>query len=73
MVQAAGNLSVSVPVRVLTADSLPIRVLALNVDLIPLDGSPAITNTVAFSPAAGLGLAGHGRVAGRGKLRRRLA
>ena len=55
VVQAGGNLSVSVPVRVLAADSLPIRVLAVNVDLVPLDGSPAITNTVNFSPAAGLG------------------
>jgi sugar lactone lactonase YvrE len=55
VVQTGGNLSVSVPIRVLAADSLPIRVLAVNVDLVPLDGSPAITNTVNFSPAAGLG------------------
>jgi sugar lactone lactonase YvrE len=55
VVQAGGNLTVSVPVRVVAADSLPIRVLAINVDLVPLDGSPAITNTVNFSPAAGLG------------------
>ncbi len=55
VVQAGGNLSVSVPVRVLTAESLPIRVLAINVDLVPLDGSPAITNAVNFSPAAALG------------------
>jgi hypothetical protein len=54
-VQAGGSLSVQVPVRVLAADSLPIRVLAMNVDIIPLDGSPAVTNTVTFSPAAGLG------------------
>ena len=55
VVQAGGSLSVSVPIRVLAADSLPIRVLAINVDLVPLDGSPAITNTVNFSPAASLG------------------
>jgi hypothetical protein len=54
-VQAGGNLTVQVPVRVLAADSLPICVLAMNVDLVPLDGSPAITNAVTFSPAAGLG------------------
>jgi sugar lactone lactonase YvrE len=55
IVQAGGNQTVSVPVRVLAADSLPIRVLAMNVDVIPLDGSPAVTNAVSFSPAAGLG------------------
>jgi hypothetical protein len=54
-VQAGGGLTVQVPVRVLAADSLPIRVLMMNVDLIPLDGSPAITNAVTFSPADGLG------------------
>ena len=54
-VQAGGNQTVQVPVRILAADSLPIRVLALNVDIVPLDGSPAVTNTVAFTPAAGLG------------------
>jgi sugar lactone lactonase YvrE len=55
IVQAGGSLNVQVPVRVLAADSLPIRVLAMNVDIVPLDGSPAVTNTVTFSPAAGLG------------------
>ncbi len=55
VVQAGGNQTVSVPVRVLAADPLPIRVLMLNVDVIPLDGSPAVTNAVAFSPAAVLG------------------
>jgi len=54
-VQAGGSLTVQVPVRVLAADSLPIRVLAMNVDIVPLDGSPAITTPVTFSPAAGLG------------------
>jgi len=54
-VQAGGSQTVQVPIRVLAADSLPIRVLALNVDLIPLDGSPALINAVTFSPAAGLG------------------
>jgi len=54
-VQTGGSLNVQVPVRVLAADSLPIRVLAVNVDVIPLDGSPVITNTVTFSPAKDLG------------------
>ncbi|MGD1083198.1 MAG: hypothetical protein ABSA47_00445 [Verrucomicrobiota bacterium] len=55
-VQAAAGQTVQVPIRVLAADPVyPIRVLALNVDLIPLDGSPAVTNTITLSPGAGLG------------------
>ena len=55
IVQAGGSRTVQVPLRVLAADSLPVSVLAINVDLVPLDGSPAITNTITFSPAASLG------------------
>jgi sugar lactone lactonase YvrE len=55
-IQAAAGQTVQVPIQVLAADPVyPIRVLALNVDLIPLDGSPAITNTVTVTPAATLG------------------
>jgi sugar lactone lactonase YvrE len=50
------NLAVQVPVRVLVADSTyPVRVMALNVDVVPLDGSPALTSPVVFNPSAGLG------------------
>jgi len=55
VVQAGGSQTVEVPVRVLAADSLPIRVLMMNVDVVPLDGSPALTSAVTFSPDAGLG------------------
>ena len=55
IVQAGGSRTVQVPFRVLAADSLPVSVLAINVDLVPLDGSPPVTDTVTFSPAASLG------------------
>jgi sugar lactone lactonase YvrE len=55
-VQATAGQTVQVPIRVLAADPIyPIRVLALNVDVLPLDGSPALTNTVTLSPADALG------------------
>jgi sugar lactone lactonase YvrE len=55
-VQSGGKLSVQVPVRVLGADPVyPLRVLMLNVELEPLDGSPAITNAVSFATGANLG------------------
>ncbi len=43
------------PVRVLAADTLPVRVFMLNVDIDPLDGSPAITSAATFSPVTNLG------------------
>jgi hypothetical protein len=54
-VQAGGNLTVQVPIRVLAADTLPIRVAMLNVEIDPLDGSPAITNLISFSAVTNLG------------------
>src|SRR5665213_2464903 len=54
---AGGNFSVSVPVRVLAADILPLRVFMFNVEVDPLDGSPPITTPVTFSPATALGSA----------------
>jgi len=47
--------TVTIPVRVVVADSLPITVLAVNVDIVPLDGSPPIVTPVSFSAASGLG------------------
>ncbi len=55
-VQSGGNLTVQVPIRVLAADAMPIRVTMLNVEVDPLDGSPALANALAFSPASGLGV-----------------
>jgi hypothetical protein len=54
-VQAGANLTVQVPIRVLAADTLPIRVAMLNVEIDQLDGSPAITNLISFSASTNLG------------------
>jgi len=54
-VQAGGNLTVQVPIRVLAADPLPIRVTMLNVEIDPLDGSPPIVSAVSFSAVTNLG------------------
>jgi hypothetical protein len=55
-VQGAGGSTVQVPVRVLSPSSYPIRVLMLNVDVVPLDGSPAVTNAIGFTGVGNLGL-----------------
>lgn len=55
-IQSGGSLTVQVPIRVLAADAVyPIRVTMLNVEIDPLDGSPAITNGLIFSPVSNLG------------------
>jgi sugar lactone lactonase YvrE len=54
-IQAGGNLTVHVPIRVLAADTLPVRVALLNVEIDPLDGSPPITSLISFSAATNLG------------------
>jgi sugar lactone lactonase YvrE len=56
-VQTGGNPSAQVPIRVLAGDPLPVRVFMLNVDIQPLDGSPAITSTATFTPSTNLGAA----------------
>jgi hypothetical protein len=53
-VQAGGSLNLQIPVRVLAADSMPVRVAMLGVEIDPLDGSPPITNAITFTPAIGL-------------------
>ncbi|HEX4122203.1 MAG TPA: hypothetical protein VH619_16420 [Verrucomicrobiae bacterium] len=53
-VVTGGSLNVQVPIRVLSADALPLRVLMFNVEIDPLDGSPAITNAVSFSAVTNL-------------------
>ena len=49
------NLTAQVPIRVLAADPLPLRVLMLNVHIEPLDGSPAIKSSATFSPVTNVG------------------
>jgi hypothetical protein len=54
-VQTGGSLTVQVPIRVLAADTLPICVAMLHVEIDPLDGSPPITNLISFSAVTNLG------------------
>ena len=53
-VQAGASRNLQIPVRVLAADTMPIRVAMLGVEIDPLDGSPPVTNAVTFTPAPGL-------------------
>jgi len=53
-VQQSGG-TVQVPVRVLAADTLPITVMMLHVEIDPLDGSPPITDAISFSASTNLG------------------
>jgi sugar lactone lactonase YvrE len=54
-IQAGANRTVQVPIRVLAAANLPVRVFMFNAVIQPLDGSPAITTAVSFSAATNLG------------------
>jgi hypothetical protein len=50
-----GNLTVHVPVRLTAGDTRPLRVMALDLQVQPLDGSPAVTAAVTFSAVTNLG------------------
>lgn len=54
-VVASANQTVSIPVRILAADSLPVSTLMLRVEVDALDGSPMITNQIGFSANTNLG------------------
>jgi len=54
IVAAAGS-TVQVPIRVHITGGLPIRIAMLNVTVQALDGSPVLTQSIALTPAAGLG------------------
>lgn len=54
-IQSTAGATVQVPVRASIVGNLPIKVMALNIDVVPLDGSPSITVPVVFNPASGLG------------------
>ena len=47
--------TLQVPITAQIVGAYPLRVLALNITVKPLDGSPVITDPVQFTPAAGLG------------------
>jgi len=47
--------TLQIPISARMTGTQPIRVLALNLTVQPLDGSPAISQPIQFSPASGLG------------------
>jgi hypothetical protein len=47
--------TIQIPITASVFGNYPLRILGLNLTVHPLDGSPAITQAVQFTPAAGLG------------------
>lgn len=47
--------TIQIPINAQIFGDYPLRVLGLNLNVVPLDGSPAITSQVTFTPVAGLG------------------
>lgn len=53
--QGAAGQVMRLPIRLDLAGSLPARVLMINLNVLPLDGSPPLTTPLKFTPAAALG------------------
>ena len=53
--QAAAGHTIQIPVTASVFGSYPLRVAMLNISVVPLDGSPALTVPISFSPGAALG------------------
>lgn len=53
--QAAPGQTISVPVRASVSGDLPVKVLLLGLKVVPLEGAPAITTPIKFTPAVALG------------------
>ncbi len=47
--------TIQVPIYAQINGSYPLKVLGLNLSVVPLDGSPALTQPITFAPVAGLG------------------
>lgn len=54
-VQGSAGQVVQIPITAQVFGSYPLRVLMLNLSVDPLDGSPALTTAVQFTPSAALG------------------
>jgi hypothetical protein len=52
---ATGGSIVQIPIKATVYGIYPLRVLMLNLTVVPLDGSPALTNAVSFTPTSSLG------------------
>jgi hypothetical protein len=53
---AAANQTIQIPIDAQISGSYPLRVLGLNLTVVPLDGSPNLTQAVTFTPSAMLGI-----------------
>jgi hypothetical protein len=53
--QATAGQQISIPVTASVFGPYPLRVAMLNITVVPLDGSPALTTPISFSPGAALG------------------
>src|SRR5206468_2337226 len=52
---AAAGQTLQIPITAKLSGGYPIRILGLNVTIQPLDGSPALTQSIQFTPAVSLG------------------
>jgi hypothetical protein len=52
---ASAAQTIQIPITAQTSGKYPLRVLSLNLTVVPLDGSPSLTQPVQFVPAADLG------------------
>jgi sugar lactone lactonase YvrE len=52
--QATAGQTVSIPVNATVFGPYPLRMLMLNISVVPLDGSPSLTTPISFSPSAAL-------------------
>ena len=53
--QAAAGQQISIPITAAVFGPYPLRVAMLSISVVPLDGSPALTTPITFSPGAVLG------------------
>jgi len=53
--QTSAGQTVQIPINAQVVGSYPLRVLMLNLSVVPLDGSPALTAPVQFTPNSALG------------------
>ena len=53
--QANAGSTIQIPITANIFGNYPLRVLMLNLSVVPLDGSPALTTPVSFSPIPALG------------------
>jgi len=65
-VVGSGGQTLSIPITARVSGSLPLRVLMLNLSVLPLEGSPAITTPVQFVADGALGAPGISRSRGAG-------